>query len=202
MEKMKQLTYPSMIQRWETYCAIVSALSNQTSEISPFISSFLVENRHVSAEPNVLPEDRLYSAPAGSVIGQLNLNVLRPRWVWRSEFRYLVRFSTVEFVDEVEEGVGFAEKQQVASQAVSLHCNREKTKAEVREERLELGSKLMVDWTVEGGGEETWGEEGQERKGEEGKGKDKKGWEVKGKACKEKKETRGKEMGWVSWWTE
>lgn len=68
-------------------------------------------------------------------------------------FCYLERLCTVEFVDEVKERVRLPQKQHVAAQAVSFHCNREQTAAVVREEKPastgETGALTLLDWMVE-----------------------------------------------------
>lgn len=58
--------------------------------------------------------------------------------------RYLERLCLVEFVDEIKEWVRLPEKQHVASQAVSFHCNREQTAAVVRERKT---SENWGDWS-------------------------------------------------------
>lgn len=58
-------------------------------------------------------------------------------------------------MDEVEEWVRLPEKQHVASQAVSFHCNREQTAAVVREGKPVITGQTGSDFTgPDGRGEE------------------------------------------------
>lgn len=55
---------------------------------------------------------------------------------------YLERFCSVEFVDEVEERVRLPEKQQVAPQAVSSHCERNRQQPRSEREKPRRTDRL------------------------------------------------------------
>lgn len=57
-----------------------------------------------------------------------------------------MRFCTVEFLDEVKEWMRLPEKQHVASQAVSFHCNREQTAAVMRGDKHQWPAERLRLW--------------------------------------------------------